>query len=81
MLVANLPTNCHAADLFQALGEAGVLGDDWRSLVVHFPKGCFVHCSSIAFLCAWGRVQKAAGRRLLLRGDAETLGYLARMDL
>ncbi len=81
MPAAHLPKNCRVADLFHALDKAGAFGDDWRTLVLHLPTGCFVHCSSLAFLCAWGRLQSAAGRRLKLTGDPDTVGYLARMDL
>jgi F420H(2)-dependent quinone reductase len=32
---------------------------------VHFPTGCFVHCSALALLCTWGRQQTLAGRESL----------------
>jgi hypothetical protein len=42
---------------------------DRQALVVHFPSGCFVYCSAMAFLCTWGHQQAPENRPLLLRGD------------
>lgn len=81
MPTVHCPRNCSLHALSQEIGAAGALGSDWDALVVHFPAGCFVHCSAMAFLGTWGRLQVLAGRRMLLRGDGDALRYLARMDL
>lgn len=47
---------------------------------VHFPAGCFVHCSATVFFCALARQRIGEGYRLLLQGDEDVLRYLARMD-
>jgi hypothetical protein len=81
MATVHLPRNCTLHALSQEIGAAGALGSDWDALVVHFPAGCFVYCSAMAFLGTWGHQQVLAGRRMLLRGDEDALRYLARMDL
>ena len=79
MATAHLPNNCGIEDLAVALGEAGVLEQEWDALVVQV--GGFMDVGAMAFLCAWAAGMKAAGRRIHLRGDERTRGYLARMDL
>jgi len=76
---ALLPNNCGIEDLAVALGDAGVLDEDWDALVVQV--GGFMDVGAMAFLCAWAAGMKEAGRRIHLRGDERTRSYLARMDL
>ncbi len=81
MATAYLPKTCHMEGLLSAMDEAGVLKETWGSLVVEVPTDGFIACEAMAFLTAWGMAQRAAGRRLHLRGDAKALGYLSRMGL
>jgi len=81
MPTAHLPKDCSFASLAGALGGASALEGDWEGLVVQVPKGAFMDVGAMAFLCAWAAGMREQGRRVHLRGDAATLGYLARMDL
>lgn len=67
--------------LVESLGEADAFGGSWDGFVVQMQNDSFIEVDAMAFLCAWGKGCIKEGRRLLLRGDDDTLRYLARMDL
>ena len=81
MPTVNLPKNCTLAGLAIALGEARALGRSWEGVVIQVPREAFMDVGAIAFLCSWVDGKGKDGRRIHLRGDPETLRYLARMDL
>src|SRR3989442_15334716 len=81
MSTAQLQTNCAIVELAESLATAGVLDEDWESTVLFIPKRGRLHCSALAFLCAWGRQQRRLGRELLIRGPEATLARLMRLDL
>lgn len=80
MPTVKLPRSCDVATLVQALGDAGALREDWDSLVIYFEEKCFIDPAAAAYLCTWCLAQKGKQKRLLLRGDPDAIGYLARMD-
>lgn len=51
------------------------------AIVIELPAGTFVDCGALAFLGAWGQWHRAQGRRVLIRGSADVVRWLARMDL
>lgn len=76
-----MPTPATHSSLLVAMHDSGVLAGDWKRLVVTIPDNCFVTASGLAFLAAWGIVQRAKGRTLEFYGDIEIRNYLSRMDL
>ena len=81
MPTAHLEGGCGIRELAEALGECGALEEEWRALVIHVADGAFVDVGAMAFLCAWAQRKAREHRRVHLRGDERTRGYLARMDL
>lgn len=80
-MIVRLPARCAIEDLAPVLGKAGLLAEEWDSAVLSFEEHASLHASALTFLCAWGRAQRLAGRRLLLRGDASVERELERMGL
>lgn len=81
MATVALPRITTLPTLAGALGEADVLGSDWPELVINVSRGAFVDAAAISFLCSWAGARASEGRKVHLRGDPDTLAYLARMDL
>lgn len=81
MAPTRLPRHCTIDALAKQLGQAGAFDSDWESLALFFPQKAVIYGSALTFLCAWGRQQQWAGRRLLFRGDRATQRNLARLDL
>src|SRR5215203_4645224 len=81
MASLRLPTTVNHQSFLQALADADVLGLPGESYRIHIPRGCFVSCSCIAFLAAWGQEKRRSGHDVEFYGDDATMRYLARMDL
>jgi hypothetical protein len=81
MAPTRLPQHCTIDALAKQLGQVGAFGGDWESQALFFPQKAHIHCSALTFLCAWGRQQHRAGRRLLFSGDKATQQNLARLGL
>lgn len=81
MPTINLSRNCGVAELARSLDDSGSLNGDWSSAVIQVEEGSFVDVGAMALLCCWAQGKGSEGRRLHFRGDAHTIGYLARMDL
>jgi hypothetical protein len=81
MFTVDLPANCSFRLLAEELKGAGALREDWETLTLRIPDGCFVQTSALAFLCSWGLRQRARGGTLRFRGRPHAGAYLSRMDL
>lgn len=77
----HLPVKCTYDALLDALGEAGAFEHKSGDLLLIVPRGCFISCAALSFLCSWGLLMKEEGRRIELRGDDRALSYLSRMNL
>ncbi len=80
MLPVTLPTNCSQIELLRTLDTAGALRSPWDHLQLEVPTG-FIEIPAVAWLCAWGLRQRAAGRTFTVTGDRQALNLLARYDL
>ena len=78
---ARLPKDCDQTGLVESLSDEGALSGEWPALVLQVPREAFVDVGAMAFLCSWAGSKSRDGRRIHLRGDPDTLRYLARMDL
>lgn len=81
MAAVKLPQNCYHQDLIEALDEAGVLHESADRIAFQLPAPCFVSTSAMAFLGAWGLLQKRKGSSFTFVGNDDTCKYLSRMDL
>lgn len=81
-LIVNLPSgSCSHIGLIKTLNDADALAGDWVRLLIRIPDHCFLLMSAIGYLCAWGQIQKQAGRSFEFIGNGDALNYLSRLDL
>ena len=81
MATAELPNNCDLNGLALSLASAAASESNWSEISIDLPVNGFIDVGAMAFLCAWASREAQEGRTVRLRGDASSLGYLARMDL
>lgn len=76
------PTGCTLSALVEALSQADAFLDQPpEGVAVRFAPDVFVATDAMAFLCAWGLLQKARRQALRIVGPGGAVDYLARMDL
>jgi hypothetical protein len=81
MTAISLPRNTSQTDLIEALQSAGALTTHQERLVLQIPGNFFITTDALAFLAAWGILEKRAGREIRVFGEPAALGYLSRLDL
>jgi len=81
MASIKLPITVTHQGFIEALAAADVMGLTGESYRIHIPRGCFISCSGIAVMAAWGQDMRRRGHDVEFYGDDSTLRYLARMDL
>ena len=73
-----LPETATVESLRSLISEAS--SSDLLDLAIAFPETFFLQTDAIALLTSWLLAEKQNGRRIILQGDSDAIGYLARMD-
>jgi len=81
MLNLMLPETCRFSSLSRWIDYHNLDKSEWNVLTIKIPYYCYLDCTSIAYLAAWGMSNVKSGKTINYIGSPRVLQYLSRMDL